>query len=124
MSRTFNDSIEEELSAVFFDANEFAETVSIRRASLPVATGVAAMVKTRFYETVNDDGFATSVESIDFDFLESSYLVLGQAADPRSGDRITRSNGDVYEVLPVGSEPCFKKLGTNGQMRVHTKRIT
>ncbi len=56
----------------------------------------------------------------------ASLLVLGGAQTlPQDGDQIIHAGPDnaVYEVTPIGSEPCWRYTDANRlHLRVHTKR--
>ena len=122
MSRTFKDSLAYDLSAMF-NTNEFAETVTITRRAYP-GTDAAAIVVARMYETVDEDGMMTAVQSHDFDFTATDYKVLTNQVAPVPGDKIVDGNGQVFEALPLSGNQCFMILSDGLILRVHTKRIT
>lgn len=124
MSRTFADSVAYDLANTFFNTNEFAEAVTLGR-NANETSGVAAIVSTRNYEVVDEEGLLTFVESMDFDFPATSYVIGGSQVDPRPGDRVVTADGVSHQVLPVGRRPCFEPVGQSGLViRVHTKRAS
>ncbi len=75
-------------------------------------------------ERVIDEDTGTVLKTIAADWMIAvAELVLdGLPATPQRGDLLT-IDGTVYEVQPLGSEPCFAysdALGT--QYRIHVKQ--
>lgn len=124
MSLTFSGSIDNDLSAVFFNANEFAKRVTITRGAAST-NDIAAIHEVRTYEVADEGGIMTAIESHDWDFISTEYVFSGTAATPRHGDRITGPDSVVYEVLPMQQRKCFDSAGTDGRVwRVHTKKVS
>lgn len=123
MSRTFNDSLAQDLESVFFNTNEFAEVVTIKRGSLSTP-GIAAL-SSPSYEVFNQDGMSIDFQARDFDIIATSYVFRGETQNPRQGDRIARADGDEFMVTQIPGRPCFEPVGASGDtMRVHTKKIS
>ena len=124
MSRTFDDSLTADLEGTFFNANEFAPTVTLERGKRRTI-GVSAIVATRSYEVGGSDGIVNSIAIVDFDFIATSYAIGGIQQDPQKGDRITTQDGAVFEIRPVNdSGPWFEPVGNGNKLiRVHTQRV-
>lgn len=121
MSGTFKDSLAEDLESIFFNTNEFAEPVTIKRQQFST-TGVAAIVTERVY-AIEGDEVRTSMQSMDFDMPASAYLVNGVVVEPAKGDRLIRADGDEFAVLPVPGGQCFEKDNDGLLLKVHTKKV-
>lgn len=122
MPRSFEDSIAEELESVFFDTNEFAKPVTIKRGQSETAD-VAAKVVNREYETVEEDGIVTLTRVHDFDFIATQYAIRGSQVEPRTGDRIVNAAGEIFEVSPIAGQQVFQPTASGRVIRVHTKRV-
>lgn len=122
MSRTFADSLQHELENVFFSTDEFASSYTLSR-GVNETTGVAAITAVRVYERIDDQGFASEIQSVDFDVVATAYEIDGEVTEPANGDRF--GNGtDVWEVVPIGRRMCFEALdGEARVLRVHTRRV-
>lgn len=124
MSRTFKDSIDADLAAVFFNTDEFAESVTISRGASSTP-GVAAIRALRSYEVADDGGVMTAIQSHDWDVIATDYRIAAAQAAPRAGDRVTDGESVVYEVLPIKGRQCYEPTGGDGKVwRVHTKRVS
>lgn len=121
MSRTFSDSLDADLD-VFFSTDEFAESVSITRAS-QTTSSVAAIVAERKYDALDAAGMYTAVQSRDFDFVATAYQIDSAQVTPAVGDRITDSNSQVFEVLPMAGGRHYEARSDGRIIRVHTKRV-
>ena len=79
-------------------------------------------------QAVNEGGVVLNVEARDW-LIAAADLVLDDAAvEPLGGDTITVSRPDekrhVYEVMPVGTEACFRPSDGDGvTLRIHTKEV-
>ena len=124
MSRTFKDSLEEDLETVFFNINEFANTFTIIRGTKRTPN-VAAIVSSRSYSVIHD-GLPLSVVSVDFDVIASAYRFDSVQVDPRDGDLFEGVNGVQYEVLPTEAlKQSFETTGPDGRViRIHTKKVS
>lgn len=79
-------------------------------------------------QTTDEEGtIYTSHTDADF-LITVSDLLLGEApVEPRPGDRIAETVGNVtrvYEVLPRSGQPCYQLDPTSQLYRVFTKRIS
>ena len=78
-----------------------------------------------------DDGSGIIVEAEVRDFLiEAAAIDFGAGAvEPEPGDRIWEpaaagGTADVYEVVPLGPEPCYRRSDRRGNMlRIHTRLV-
>lgn len=51
-------------------------------------------------------------------------LIFGTTVTkPKAGDRITRANGEVYEIRPKGKDQCWEPSGRGRFLLIHTKQI-
>lgn len=108
------------------DADD-AESVSITRGAA-TTSGVAARVGSTPLEVDDGDGMTITVESIDWFVAAAAYRIGGAVTLPAHGDLIRRTLGStvyVYEVLPIGSEPCFRFSDRErSRLRIHSKLKT
>jgi hypothetical protein len=69
---------------------------------------------------VTDGRGQARTERADLDFvIEAAVLTFGE---PASGDKID-VNGDRYEAMPMGGEPCFRPERNGLWYRVHGKYV-
>ena len=90
---------------------------------------VTAVVGRTLYESDDASGAIVKAESRDY-FVEAVAIDFGAGAvEPEPGDRIAEplaggATADVYEVMPLGPEPCYRKSDPQGNtLRVHTKLV-
>lgn len=120
---TFKEQIAADLAAVFFNTSEFAESVTITRATA-VTADVAAIRNERLYQVEDSDGVMVGMQIVDWDIIATDYEISSAAVSPRTGDRITDENDVVYEVMPLPGLKEYESAGESGDvLRVHTKRI-
>lgn len=120
---TFKEQIAADLAAVFFNTSEFAESVTITRATA-VTADVAAIRNERLYQVQDSDGVMVGMQIVDWDIIATDYEISSAAVSPRTGDRITDENDVVYEVMPLPGLKEYESAGESGDvLRVHTKRI-
>ena len=102
---------------------EAGQAVSITRGGL-TAAGIPALYVTP--ESLIDRGEA-AIESDQSTFVirSAEYAPQGVSTDPRVGDRITRHNGQVYEVAtPSSGLQHFEDYGGIGYaFTVYARRI-
>lgn len=86
-----------------------------------IIDSVTAVPNTKMYRIFGDDRTSTWIESNDW-LVKTSWL---DGIIPRAGDVITDvSTGDIYEVMPIDDENCFKSHdNAKTQFVVHSKRI-
>ncbi|MFA7195792.1 MAG: hypothetical protein WC210_08765 [Candidatus Neomarinimicrobiota bacterium] len=72
--------------------------------------------------SILDGEVSVEYESRDY-IVASSLLVLdGETVLPQRGDQITEASGDIYEVMALDGEHCFRRMGPSGEvLRIHTK---
>lgn len=75
-------------------------------------------------ENVVDDVASMFARVEDF-IIKAEDLDFGEGPiEPEKGHRIKFGN-DVYEVNPIGSEPCYQRSDRDGYyLRIHTKLIS
>lgn len=128
MPRTFNDSLDHDVEAVFLNTAEFAVTVSLYRGTQSTS-GIVAMVarKTTGTEPPDQEMIGTDIESRNYRIRASDYLVNAVAVIPRVGDVIVetlRSGVTIRcEVLPDRGGPCFESNDSGMLFIVKTKRV-
>jgi len=90
---------------------------------------VTAVVGRTLYEADDASGAIVKAEARDY-LIEAVALDFGAGTvRPEPGDRIWEplaggESADVYEVMPLGPEPCYRKSDPQGNvLRVHTKLI-
>jgi hypothetical protein len=101
-----------------------AETVTYSRSASSVSVN-AILGRTQTEQPINDSGATVRSNWIDF-LIDGDDLVISAATiKPQQGDTITRSDGAVYEVTAMGSEPCFRRSSEHGTLlRIHTMRVS
>lgn len=108
------------------DADD-AESVSITRGG-STTSAVSARVGSTPFEVDDGDGMTLSVEAVDWLIAAAAYRIAGVVTLPAHGDLIRRTLGStvyVYEVLPMGSEPCFRFSDRDrSRLRIHSKLKT
>jgi len=91
-----------------------------RRVTLQASVGQTV------FETVDEEGFALSVEARDYVIDPADLILDDLTITPQVGDTIRETQGDevtVYEVIEPAGNPCFTYLGHRAQMRIHTHKI-
>lgn len=76
--------------------------------------------------TERDDGSGMVLRSKTRDYLiaVADLAIEGQSTQPQRGDRIEESDGHVYQVLPLGSDPEWRYSSPiNTVYRVHTRLV-
>lgn len=123
MARTFQDSLAQDATAVFFNTNEFAELVTLKRGAL--TSDPIAMIPVNPLHGLSDDESAiTKYEQMDFDVLANTYVIRGELLEPRLNDELIRTSGKEYRVLNIPGGQCFEPTGGDGLvLRIHTKRV-
>lgn len=85
---------------------------------------VTAWHATVDYQVVDSEGFATSLQSIDWRFVAED---LPDGFVFRPGAVIEETIGDevrFFEAMPLGNQPCSEDADSSGVLiAVHTKRI-
>lgn len=87
--------------------------------------GIAAIVGSTKAETAIDDGGAVIRTPLrDYLIKANLYLINGTAVDPQNGDKITESDGTIFEVRPLGGEPCWRYCDPGRTyLRIHAKQV-
>jgi hypothetical protein len=95
------------------------EAVTYTQTGQADVSGVDAVFGETTHEQIDDrDGTLVEVTSQDFVFRDTE---LGRT--PQQGDLITRSNGEIYRVLPFGQdEQCYRLRGE--MLRVFSRKVT
>ena len=103
-----------------------ATTVTYRRGG--AAVSLAATKGRTEFEQIDENGFAQRILSIDFLLPAADLILSGAVTLPARGDTIEETIGSAthtHEVLPIGTEPCYRLTGANRkQLRIHTKQKT
>lgn len=101
--------------------------VTLVRGGAETADVTAVPGRTPF-EIDDGDGLVVTVESRDW-LIDSTYYRLNDAVTlPEPGDLIREIDGSTlytYEVLPFGSEPCYRFADQHrAVLRIHSKLKT
>lgn len=100
-------------------AEEVGESVTYARGATSVT--LTAVVGQSSETTVDDKGNMLVVRLRDF-LVRRSVLTLGE---PKTGDRITRADGSIWEVSPTSNDRGFRDSDNHGvSWRIHTKRVS
>ena len=82
-----------------------------------------ATIGKTIFETTDDYGRITKIESRDFLVRASDLVIGGQVTTPTTGDKIIEG-GFVYEVMNPAGQPDWRYSDINRQtLRIHTKQI-
>lgn len=99
-------------------------TITYRRGGATVSITDAVVGQTEFAQETEGQVVATW-RGRDYFVSVASLLLEGIAVTPRAGDVIEQvfgGNTKQYEVLSIGSEPCFRYTGPDEvTYRIHTK---
>lgn len=121
---TFKESLANDCEAVFFNADEFANSFALKRGQWSATSAVCGIIVSREYETPTSDQLLTDVRTLDVDIQATAYVIGGAEALPQRGDRLTdETSGDVYEVLPLTGRQCYELTGDGLVYRVHVKQV-
>jgi hypothetical protein len=83
--------------------------------------------ESREYEVIDNEGFATKLESRDWMFAVAAAVdANGTAFTPRAGDIVAATENGVaaeWEAMPIGTLPACELTDGGYRYRVHTKRV-
>lgn len=96
-------------------------TVSMRCGTQTISD-LAATVDDHEYEVINGMGVPVQIVSRDYTFTTTDLVLNGSEVEPKSG-YVVIENGTEYELMPLGSKPCFEKSAHGKLLTVHTKRV-
>lgn len=115
----------------FFDVasprlrEHLGEAVTISRGSLSTADVAATWLSTGSeIQTQTRMGVKTSFVDREWLITKAAYVIDGSAVTPNSGDRLTDSDGTVWEVMSQPNMPASEPYGGGLQWLLRTKRIT
>ncbi len=95
-------------------------TISSGRYSTSGVTAIAGSTRT---EQIADERGTTVNHSVrDYLIERSDYVLNGEVVDPADGHKITRADGSVWIVSPIGNgEPAFRESSPHSSLlRIHT----
>lgn len=105
-------------------AEAFGDTVSYHRGADSVAT-MTAEINQIDHEVMDAEGFKTTIRSCDFVVDAEDLVILGDAIDPRPGDRIKHTVGTevrIYTVMHLLDRDCYEWTDpSKTQIVIHTK---
>jgi hypothetical protein len=106
-------------------AQVFGETVSITRGATSTAGVTASWIRNA---TETQDQYAETlvakVSKRRWLVTKAGYLISGSAVTPRTGDRITDSAGNVWEIAHDGTTPAVRTYEDPNYWDVATKQVT
>lgn len=102
---------------------QFGEAVTITRGPNSTA-GVIASWTSQGDVLQSDDGQRTLLVDRAWLIRKSLYLINAAAVEPRTGDRLTDSAGQVWEVLPNAAGPSVLSFEGGNYWEVKTKRVS
>lgn len=86
------------------------------------ALTLQATIGRTIFETTDDYGRITKIESRDFLIRACDLAIGGQLATPTAGEKIIEG-GFVYEVMSPAGQPDWRYSDINRQtLRIHTKQ--
>jgi len=98
------------------------ESVTYQRGASSVTLTATRIAKE--YEVADASGFPERLIAIDWTLTAAELLVASVQREPRPGDLIIDGDGEKYELMPVGTAPCFEPHDSAETMLLlHTKRI-
>ena len=98
-----------------------SQTVTYSRGSASVS--IAAAIGNSAF-TLDNGNVVLNIESRDYLFAAADLVLDGNTVTPLPGDRITESDGQVYEVLPIAGEPAWRYSDRyRTSLRVHTRQV-
>lgn len=101
-----------------------AETVTYTRGAVSVSVS-ATVGRTQTEQPIDANGTTIRSNWIDFLINGPDLVIASVVVKPQQGDTITRSDGAVYEVTAMGSEPCFRRSSEHGTLlRIHAMRVS
>jgi len=102
-----------------------AAEVVYRRGSDQVA--IKATVGKTEVEQTDEYGLTVKSEVVDFIVRPGDLVVNSVVIEPQPGDQVLLPRddrtSDVYEVMPLGAEPCYQRIDAYQALRIHTRRI-
>jgi len=85
---------------------------------------VATVGATQTEEATDDDALVKGTVR-DFIIKKSVLIISLTTIEPRKGDQITDPDGNVFEVLPLGSDGVSRDSDRFGySWRIHTKKVS
>lgn len=123
------------MADVLKDASDWLGSMFIAHASRSVvyarggdSVTLVASVGRTVHEVMNNLGIIVATESRDFIVTAADIEIDGSVVEPRSGDRITDTQGSVdyvYEVMPFGKDSrTFRYCDADhSYLRIHTKEV-
>lgn len=85
---------------------------------------VLATVGSTSTEEATDDDALVRGSVRDFIVKKSLLILSTVTVSPAKGDRITDADGNIFEVLPLGSDGVARDSGDSGYVwRIHTKKV-
>jgi hypothetical protein len=104
-------------------ATHCSESVVYRRGALTVTLAATESMPPPAMR--DENGVLEVVSDRDFTFKAAVLILATKATLPQRGDRITKTNGEVYEVMHLEGANCYRNMDASGYLlRVHTKRVS
>ena len=114
----------------FFDTasprlrDHLGEVVAISRGELSTASVTATWLSEGSeIQTQTRMGVKTSFIDREWVITKAAYVIDGSAVTPASGDRLTDSDGTVWELMSQPNMPAWEPYGGGLQWVLRTKRI-
>jgi len=105
-------------------SNYASQSVTYKRGSRSVGSSLKATYGQTTFEQDSQAG-VIRWEAKDFIFTASDLTLGDTVTEPERHDRITDHNGNVFEVLGPGDDPCFRYSDPyRTRVRVHTKQVS
>jgi hypothetical protein len=102
--------------------DRFGESVTLSRGDAST-TGVVARCVSRGAKIETNDGMAVAHVDREWVIVKTAYLIDGAAVEPASGDRLTTSDGAVWEVMRQRGVPDKEEYAARLEWLIRTKRI-
>ena len=101
----------------------FGETVSITRGPNTTSSVTASWI-VQLEEVTTRDLTHTAIIDRFWFVKQSAYQISAAAVEPRTGDRLTDADSQVWEVLPAKVAPPAVSYGGGDYWKIATKRVT
>ena len=104
-------------------ATHASESVAYRRGALTATLAATESVPPPALR--DENGVLEVVSDRDFSFKAATLILGTKLILPQRGDRLTKTNGEIYEVMHLEGANCYRNMDASGYLlRVHTKRVS
>lgn len=102
--------------------DRFGDSVTLSRSGAST-TGVVARCVSRGAKIETSDGIGIANVDREWLVIKTAYVINGSEVEPAPGDRLTTSDGAVWEVMRQRGVPEKEEYAARLEWLVRTKRI-